>query len=219
MRNKPQDGEFAAYVGIDWGDKKHDVCLSPGGSLDPRDRERFELEHDPATIARWAKRLRKRFGGRPVAVCVELSRGPLVSALLEHDIFVIFPVNPQSLAKYRQTFKVSGAKDDPSDAEFALDFLQRHRDQLKPLRLEGAVMRSVRELVVSRREVVDDRTRITNRLTATLKAYYQQALRWFEDKSTEVFCAFLERWPTLADAKRARRSTLAKPRSTPKTGQ
>ena len=159
--------------------------------------------------------------GQLVAVVGQVGSGKssLVSALLEHDIFVIFPVNPQSLAKYRQTFKVSGAKDDPSDAEFALDFLQRHRDQLKPLRLEGAVMRSVRELVVSRREVVDDRTRITNRLTATLKAYYPQVLRWFEDKSTEVFCAFLERWPTLADAKRARRSTLAKPRSTPKTGQ
>ena len=208
MRNKLQDGEFAAYVGIDWGDDKHDICLSPGVSRDPRDRERFELEHDPEAIARWAKRLRKRFGGRPVAVCVELARGPLVSALLEHDVFVIFPVNPQSLARYRETFTISGAKDDPSDAEFALDFLQRHRDQLEPLQLESAVMRSVRELVASRRQVVDGRTRITNQLTAALKAYFPQVLDWFRDKSTEVFSAFLERWPTLQAAKRARRSTL-----------
>lgn len=210
MRNKPQADEFAAYVGIDWGDKKHDVCLSPGGSVDPRDRERFELKHEPEKIAAWATRLRKRFRDGRVAVCLELARGPLVSALLEHDIFVIFPINPQSLARYRETFKVSGAKDDPSDAEFALDFLVRHPDSLAPLKLESATMRSVRELVASRREVVEDRTRTTNRLTAALKAYYPQVLAWFEDKSTEVFCAFLERWPTLAEAKRARRSTLAK---------
>ena len=210
MRSKPESDAFAAYVGIDWGDKKHDVCLSPGGNLDPRDRERFELQHDPGKIAAWATRLRKRFGGGRVAVCVELARGPLVSALLEHDLFVIFPINPQSLAKYRATFKVSGAKDDPSDAEFALDFLVRHPDSLTPLKLESATMRSVRELVVSRRELVDDRTRITNRLTAALKAFYPQVLAWFDDKSTEVFCAFLERWPTLRDAKRARPSTLEK---------
>jgi transposase len=210
MRSKPQSGEFAAYVGIDWGDKQHDVCVSPGGSLDSRNRERFVLEHDPEKIAFWAQRLRKRFGGRPVAVCLELSRGPLVSALLEHDVFTVFPVNPQSLAKYRQTFTVSGAKDDPSDAEFALDFLLRHRDQLRPLRLQSVAMRAVRKMVVSRRELVEDRVRTTNRLIATLKQHFPQVLGWFEDRTTEVFCAFLERWPSLQTAKRARRSTLEK---------
>lgn len=210
MRSKPQESEFAAFVGIDWGDKKHDVCLCPAGSLDRRDRERSVLEHDPEAIAAWARRLRKRLGNRPVAVCLELARGPLVSALLEHDGFVIFPVNPQSLAKYRQTFKVSGAKDDPSDAEFALDFLQRHRDQLRRLELESVAMRAVRAMVMSRRELVDDRVRVTNRLIAALKRYFPQVLDWFEDRSTEVFCAFLERWPTLQAAKRARHATLAK---------
>jgi transposase len=210
MKSKPEETEFAAFVGIDWGDKKHDVCLCPGGSLDGRDRERSVLEHDPEKIATWARRLRKRFGNRPVAVCLELARGPLVSALLEHDGFVIFPVNPQSLAKYRQTFKVSGAKDDPSDAEFALDFLQRHRDQLRRLELESVTMRAVRAMVMSRRELVDDRVRVTNRLIAALKKHFPQVLEWFEDRATEVFCAFLERWPTLQAAKAARRATLAK---------
>jgi len=25
------DPDFAAFVGIDWADRKHDVCLSPAG--------------------------------------------------------------------------------------------------------------------------------------------------------------------------------------------
>ena len=47
--------------------------------------------------------------------------------------------------------------------------------------------------------------RLTNRLTFTLKAYFPQVLDWFRDKETAVFAAFLERWPSLLDAQRARR--------------
>src|SRR6476646_10575079 len=105
--------DFAAFVGIDWADRKHDVCLHvPGASA----LEASVLEHRPAIIDAWARRLRERFSGRPIAVCIELAEGPIVSALLEHDFFVIFPVNPTMLAKYRRAFVPSGAKDDPSDA-------------------------------------------------------------------------------------------------------
>ncbi|MCA9623704.1 MAG: IS110 family transposase, partial [Myxococcales bacterium] len=208
MTTNLQEPAFAAFIGIDWGDKKHDVCLTPAGREAPEQRERSVLEHDPSQIAAWASRLKRRFKGGPIAVCLELSRGPLVSALLEHDIFVVFPVNPQSLAKYRQTFAPSGAKDDPSDAEFALDFLVRHRDRLRPLKLESTTLRMVREMVVSRRSLVHERVRVTNRLIHALKAYFPQVLDWFEDRSTEVFAAFLAHWPSLQAAKRARRPIL-----------
>ncbi len=59
-----------------------------------------------------------------------------------------------------------------------------------------------------RRRLVDDQTRITNRLTRTLKNYFPQPLAWFADKDTELFCDFLERWPTLRACQQARRATL-----------
>lgn len=82
--------EFAAFIGIDWADRKHDVCLQVAG-LDTL--EKSVIEHRPTVIDAWACELRKRFDGRPVAVCLELSQGPIVSALLEFDFFVIFPVS------------------------------------------------------------------------------------------------------------------------------
>ena len=69
-------------------------------------------------------------------------------------------------------------------------------------------MRALRRLVESRRDLVQDRVRLTNRLTFTLKAYFPQVLELFRDKETEVFAAFLERWPSLLDAQRARRETI-----------
>lgn len=204
MQKHPSD--FAAFIGIDWGDKKHDVCLS---LPDSDQRERSILEHRPASIRAWANQLRQRFAGAPVAVSLELSQGPIVSALLEYDFFVLFPVQPTTLARYRKAFTPSRAKDDPTDAELALELLLRHPDKLTRLEPESAPMRSLRQLVEDRRALVDDRVRVTNRLTAALKAYFPQVLGWFRDKETAVFAAFVERWPTLDEAQRARKDTLA----------
>ena len=197
--------DFAAFVGIDWADRKHDVCLHvPGASA----LEASVLEHRPAVIDAWARRLRERFSDRPIAVCIELAEGPIVSALLEHDFFVIFPVNPTMLAKYRRAFVPSGAKDDPSDAALALDLLLRHPERLAPLKRESEDMRALRRLVQARRDLVQDRVRVTNRLTFTLKEYFPQIVEWFRDKETDVFAAFLERWPSLQAVQRARRETI-----------
>src|ERR1700722_3178068 len=186
--------QFAAYVGIDWADTKHDICLQAAGDIR---RESDCIPHQVARIDEWAKTLHRRFGG-PIAVAVELAKGPIVAALQKYDFFTLFPINPSTLAKYREAFKPSRAKDDPTDAELALDLLLRHPERFAPLRPQGVAMRSLLSLVEQRRELVGDKTRFTNRLTSTLKQYYPQTLEWFEDIDTVLFCDFLTRWPTLA---------------------
>ena len=69
-------------------------------------------------------------------------------------------------------------------------------------------MRALQQLVASRRRLVGDKGRITNRLTSALKNYYPQTLAWFKDKDTVIFCDFLERWPTLKAVQHARKATL-----------
>ena len=69
-------------------------------------------------------------------------------------------------------------------------------------------MRTLLYLVEQRRRIVGDKTRFTNRLRNALKQYYPQALDWFADSDTFVFCDFLTRWPTLLQVKRARRASL-----------
>lgn len=69
-------------------------------------------------------------------------------------------------------------------------------------------MRKLVFLVEHRRQLVNDKTRLTNRLNSALKQYYPLALDWFDRKDTIVCCNFLERWPTLAKVKRARPATL-----------
>jgi hypothetical protein len=111
--------EFTAHIGIDWADQKHDYCIH--GQKHSK-REFGILSHSPESIDEWVLSLHKRFGGQ-IAVAVELTRGPIVYALQKYNFITIFPVNPTLLAKYRDAFTPSGAKDDPTDAEFALDLM------------------------------------------------------------------------------------------------
>jgi transposase len=196
---------FAAFVGIDWADAKHDGCLQPAGSAQ---REYFQLEHTPEAIDAWVTTLRTRFHGQPVAICLELNKGPLVSALRKYDFLVLFPINPLTLARYREAFTPSRAKDDPTDAALQLELLLTHRDKLQPLNPQSPTMRALAQLVEHRRRLVGDKVRLTNRLTSTLKNYFPQVLHWFQDKDTAIFCDFLSRWPTLKAVQLARRATL-----------
>jgi hypothetical protein len=93
-------------------------------------------------IDQWAQSLHERFGG-VIAVALELSKGPVVYALQKYDFFVIFPVNPSTLAKYREAFTPSHAKDDPTDAELALDLLVRHPERFTPLNPQSVEMRTL----------------------------------------------------------------------------
>ena len=109
------DQPLAARIGLDWADAHHDVSLQETGS-DTIERRR--IRHTPEALVEWITELRLRSGNRPVGICVELSRGPLVHALLEHDFIVLFPVNPVTLKRFREAFaptaiRVSTARPSP----------------------------------------------------------------------------------------------------------
>jgi len=202
--NSRSVSQFTAFVGIDWADAKHDVCVQAAAS----EQRNFDcFAHQADRIEQWAYSMHRRFGG-PIAVALELAKGPLVYALQKYDFFVLFPINPSTLAKYREAFKPSRAKDDPSDAELALELLVRHPERFKPLKPQSVEMRKLLSLVEQRRRLVDDKTRLTNRLSAALKQYFPQALDWFEQRDTVLFCNFVTRWPTLIQVKRARKASL-----------
>jgi transposase len=196
---------YAAYLGIDWADKKHDLCLYDAAS---GKKTKLVLPHTPQAIAEYFTSLRARYPGQQIAVGLEQSRGPLLFALLQYDFLVIFPINPTTLAKYREAFSPSRAKDDPTDAEFASELLRQHSDRLKAWYPDDDQTRTLRYLVEHRRRLIGDRTRISNRMTSLLKCYFPQVLSWFPDLSTVLVCDFLRRWPALERLRGVPRTTL-----------
>jgi transposase len=197
--------QFAAFIAIDWSDATHDSCLLDVSTSKP---ESFLLRHTPEDLEAWATALRTRVAGQKMAVCLEPSRGPLISALLKHDFLVLSPINPATLAKSREAFSPSRATDDPRAAEYRLEWLLQHRDRLKAWRPEKAQTRTRHYLVEHRRRLVNDRTRIRNRMTARLKADFPQGLPWCDDRRTLLVCDLLLCWPTLEAMPKVRPSSL-----------
>ena len=197
--------QWAAFAAIDWADQKHCWRLAPA---DAGPQEQGELDNSPEAVEAWAARLEQRFGGRPIAVCLEQSRGALVYMLTKYPHLVLFPVHPTTAARYRETFHPSGASSDPRDTASLLDLLLRHREQLRPLRPDTVETRRLQFLVEERRRMVDEKTRQGHRLTDCLKLYFPQILQWFDDVTTPLVGDLLQRWPTLADLQRVHPGTL-----------
>ena len=166
--------QWAAFVALDWADQKHSWRLAEASS---QKQEQGELDNTPEAVAAWAADLNVRFGGRPIAVCLEQARGALVYMLLKFPHLVLFPVNPQMAARFRQAFYPSGSKDDPVDTRVLLDILLHHRDRLRRLKPDTPETRLLQRLVGQRRLMVNEKTRQSNRLTACLKLYFPQILR------------------------------------------
>src|SRR6266536_3236630 len=147
--------EFAAFVAIDWADKRHVWALQ---SATGNKRESGELEQTPEAIEVWASGLAARFGGRPIAVCLEQSRGALLYTLTKYQHLIIYPVHPTMLSKFREAMYPSGAKDDPKDADLLLDILTQHRKRLRPLNPDTVETRTLQFLTETRRQMVEQRT-------------------------------------------------------------
>lgn len=186
---------FAAYVGFDWADQKHAGALATAEGQ----RETFELEQTPEALDGWASKLRQRFGGQRIAVCLEQSKGALIYGLMKYEFIVLYPVNPKQAKRFREAMQPSGVKNDPADAKFILELVLKHRDRLHAWRPDDPQTRLIGQLAEDRRGLVDTRTQLSNALKSRLKQYFPLALDVLGELTTELACQFLLRWSSLEE--------------------
>jgi transposase len=197
--------EFAAFVAIDWGNSEHHWVLQAAGG---QKREHGKLAHTPEAIEEWASSLARRFGERAVAVALEQSRGALVCALSRYRHLTIYPIPPAASAGFRAFASPSGSKSDSQDAGMLLDILLWHREKFRPLRPDNEQTRKLQALVEMRRQLVDEKTAVTNRVTAQLKLCFPQVLDWFDEIGSPLTVAFVRRWPTLPQLQAGKPETI-----------
>jgi transposase len=198
--------DVAAFLALDWADEKHAFRLQVVGQSKI---ETGTLEQKPEVLGPWVAKLRERFGGRPIAVGLEQSRGALIHGLMAYDFLVLYPIHPTTVAKYREAFKSSGAKNDPLDASQILEILTQHQDRLHRLNPDTVETRLLGRLVEDRRKAVELRTTHVQALGANLKEYYPQALELTHGNlSSRLAGDLLLKWPTFADFQQAKPSTL-----------
>lgn len=206
MKTGPKPTKFAALIGIDWADAKHDYCIWDSV------KESYEMgviTHNPVALHLWIEKLRISYKGQPIAIATEQSRGALIHLLMEYDFIVLYNINPATCAQYRKTWKPSRAKDDPTDAMLLMELVRDHRDRFQAWHPEDDNTRRIALLTEHRRKAINLRVKLTNALRSNLKAYYPLACEVSGDKLNESLAlSFLKKWPTFEALKKARPSTL-----------
>jgi transposase len=199
--------ENLVAIGIDWADREHAFHL-----IDAQGNELAgDFEQTPEAIDDWVAMLRNKYPQAIFRVCVEQSKGALISALLMHADIHIFPINPTQLANYRKAMSHGGAKGDPTDARLLAQFLLHYGDQLSLLQPGDEATRKLTILAQDRRRIVDQRTAVANELKATLKQYFPLVLQLGQSRIyAPSICRLLLKWPTLEKLQAVKPTTLRK---------
>jgi transposase len=197
------------FIGIDRSDLRLDLCVlnARGGIL-----KKLALSTAPEDLLAWVREIQTMLpAGSHAAICIEQPCTGLLHFLSQFDFLVLHLINPVTLKRYREAFNVSRAKDDKKDAFHLARLLFEKHDLLKAWKAEDPESRKLGILTEKRRQLVDLRVSISNRLTQALKDYFPQALKLTgRDIHAPLALAFLEKWPTLQDLQKARPSTITK---------
>lgn len=197
--------DYDLYVGVDWGTQAHQVCLVDGTGQRVGERP---VPHSGAGLAALVADLARQVpSAHRIAVAIETPRGAVVEALLAHGCHV-FAVNPKQLDRFRDRHTVAGAKDDRRDAFVAADALRTDRWAFRRLQADDPRLIQLREMSRVHDELVQELTRLTNRLREQLLRFYSQALTLCPAADEPWLWSLLDRAPTPAQAQRLRPSVL-----------
>jgi hypothetical protein len=164
------------FVGDDWAEDHHDVYLM-----------------DEAGAQLVARRLPEGLVGvgqlhdlvaahaddpGEVVVGIEKDHGLWVGALVAAG-YQVYAINPMAVARYRDRYRVSGAKSDAADAKLLADLVRTDRHNHRPLEGDSAHAEAIKVLARAHQNLIWTRARQVATLRAGLLEYYPVALQAF----------------------------------------
>lgn len=181
-------------AGIDWASEEHALCVVDEGGATLAG-ELFS--HEESGIRELVARMRALDVGR---VAIERPDGLLVDRLLEAG-FTVLPIHPNQLKATRPRYEAAGGKSDGFDAFVLAELARTDFHRLRVLSPDSDETKALRALTRTREDLVKARVRLANELRAQLEAFWPGAARVFFDVDSQIALAFLERYPSPADAR------------------
>jgi transposase len=177
------------FVGIDWAEAHHDVCLvDEAGQVLGKRRVPDGLEGVGKLHALIAEHAEEPAS---VVVGIETDRGLLIGALLAAG-YQVFAINPLASSRYRDRHATSGAKSDSGDARVLADLVRTDRHQHRQVAGDSELAEAVKVLARAHQGLIWTRQRQVNQLRNTLREFYPGALSAFEDLDSTDAIAILE---------------------------
>ncbi len=132
-------------------------------------------------------------------VAIERPDGLLVERLLGAGLRVL-ALHPNKVAAARGRFRVGGGKSDRFDAFVLCELARTDNHRFRVLEPDSDQTKAIRALTRARENLVGSRTAVVNQLRAELERFWPGPLGLFSHMDAEILLAFLERYPSPADA-------------------
>lgn len=193
------------YVGIDWADKGHQICV-----VDERGRaiHSASIPHSQEGFLELLALLRGLSSDpQGILIALERDKGLLVDFLLLHS-YRVYGLNPKVVDRYRERYSVAERKSDRFDAFVLANILRTDRHRFRPILPDSPLIRELRVLTRDHKKLVKERTRLTNQLIGCLKEYYPVATRLFCKVDQPLTLEFLRRYPSLEEARKVSQEEL-----------
>lgn len=192
------------YVGIDWADKSHCMCIvdDQGEKLCSlsfaHSQDGFEKAHDAIV---------KHSAAGEVKVGIETKDSLLVDFLSEMG-YSLFFLSPKQTDRFRDRHRLSSTVSDSFDAYVLADALRTDAHLFRMLPPLDGVSLHLRVLTRSRERLMKRKVAVQNEITSHLKRYFPAALELLRDIDHPEAIAFLLEYPTHSQAKAVSRSRI-----------
>src|SRR4030065_2068784 len=181
------------YVGIDWADENHQVFITDDSA---QRLGAFSIVNSHSGVEELFERIRYFVKDqKQVLFALETSKGLLIDSILDAG-YTVYPINPKSVDRYRDRYKVSGHKSDDFDAMVLANILRTDRHNYRPILPDSPITRELKILTRECCSLIRLKTMLSNQLTSCLKDYYPVALELFCKLDQQITLLFLKNFPT-----------------------
>ncbi len=181
-------------AGIDWASDKHDVLVCDEVGTEVVAATFAQDEKGLTALCRTLVRMEVTW------VAIERPDGLLVERLLDAGLRVL-ALHPNKVAAARDRFRTAGGKSDRFDAFVLCELARTDHHRFRVLEPDSDQTKAIRALTRAREDLVVARTGIVNQLRAELERFWPGPLALFSHMDAEILLAFLERYPSPADAR------------------
>jgi transposase len=164
------------FVGVDWAEDHHDVCVMvEGGEVLGKRR----VADSVLGIGDLHGLVAEHAGDdEAVVIGIEIDRGLVVYSLLAAG-YEVYAINPLAVARYRDRHATSGAKSDAGDAKVLADLVRTDRHNHRPIAGDSDLADGVKLLARAHQNAIWSRQRQLNALRSALREYYPGPLAAF----------------------------------------
>jgi transposase len=184
------------YIGIDWSEKKHDLCfLNQVGEV----LQTLTIARSPHGFLELEQaRVRLGVQAEECVVGIETHHNPLIDFLIERGYPKLYVLPPNAVKSARGRYWQSGSKSDPQDAHLIADMLRTDQARYHAWVRDQPLTCQIRARISLIGYLNKEIWQVGNRLRAALVRYYPTALEVFSSLDSLITLAWIQEYPTPA---------------------